>query len=136
VSGGVEASSQVLDEGDKAEGDGVRHSLNWASARRGILEIRSDALACGNWVIPYTEIEDAVLCSARQMLIPGYVLLIRSRGFVYQFGLNWGRFWSRELPFPVRRERTVLGCSWYSIAVRVALLGLLAYWLWRQNRGG
>jgi hypothetical protein len=70
------------------------------------------------------------------MLVPGYVLLVRSRGLVYQFGLNWGRFWSRDLPFPVKRERARLGYSSYSIAVRVALLGALAYWLWRQNRGG
>jgi hypothetical protein len=55
-------------------------------------------------------------------------------GAVYQFGLNWGRFWSRELPFPVRRERARLGLSPFSIAVRVALIGLLALWLWRRGR--
>ena len=117
-----------------AEGDGVRHSINWAVARRGILEVRTDALTCGDWVIPYDEVEDAVLYGVRQMLIPGYVLVVTSRGVVYQFGLNWGRFWSRELPFPVRRERARLGYSWYSIAVRAALVGLLAFWLWRRGR--
>ena len=117
-----------------AEGDCVRHSLNWVLSRRGILEIGTDALACGDWRIPYSEIDDAVLYSVRQMLIPGYVLLIRSQGVVYQFGLNWGRFWSGEMPFPVRRESARLGYSWYSIAVRVALLGLVVYWLWRRGR--
>jgi hypothetical protein len=117
-----------------AEGEGVRYSLNWAIARRGILVVGADALACGDWRIPYSEIDEAVLYSVRQMLIPGYILLVRSRGVVYQFGLNWGRFWSRELPFPVRRERARLQYSWYSVAVRVALLGLFVYWLWRRDR--
>ena len=117
-----------------SEGDDVRRSFNWAVSRRGILEVQPDALACGDWVIPYREIDEAVLYSVRQMLIPGYVLLVKSRGVVYQFGLNWGRFWTRDLPFPVRRERARLGYSWYSIAVRAALLGLLAYWLWNRGR--
>lgn len=119
-----------------AEGDGVRRSPSWVVARRGILEVRRDALACGDWIIPHGEIDDAVLYGVRQMLIPGYVLVVKARGVVYQFGLNWGPFWSRDLPFPVRRERARLGYSWPSIAVRVALVGLLAYELWRRTRGG
>jgi hypothetical protein len=117
-----------------AEGDGIRHSVNWVVSRRGILEVRPDALASGDWVIPYSEIDEAILYSVKQMFIPGYVLLVRSRGVTYHFGLNWGRFWTRDLPFPVRRERARLGYSWYSIAVRVALLGALAYWLWHRGR--
>ena len=117
-----------------AEGDGVRRSVHWALSRRGILEVRPGALACGDWLIPYGEIEEAVLYSVRQMLIPGYVLVVKSRGILYQFGLNWGPFWSRELPFPVRRERARLRYSWYSVAVRVGLVALFGYWLWRRNR--
>jgi hypothetical protein len=127
---------RCMTKATQAEGDGVRRSLNWAFARRGILEVRPAALACGNWVIPYRDIEDAVLYSVRQTLIPGYVLVVRSRGQVYQFGLNWGRFWTRDLPFPVRRERARLGYSWYSIAARGALFGLVVYWLWRRIHGG
>jgi hypothetical protein len=100
-----------------AEGDGIRHSFNWAVSRRGILEVRPDALASDDWVIPYSEIDEAILYSVRQMFIPGYVLLVRSRGATYQFGLNWGRFWSRDLPFPARREWARIGYSWYSITV-------------------
>ncbi|MEW4570273.1 hypothetical protein AB1L88_20595 [Tautonia sp. JC769] len=118
-----------------AEGEGVRRSLNWAVSRRGILEVREDALACGDWVIPYQEIEEAVLYSVSQAFIPGYVLMVRTRGVIYQFGLNWGRYWGRELPFPVRREKGKLGYSWQSVAVRVAFFGLLGYWLWSRIRG-
>jgi hypothetical protein len=44
-----------------AEGDEIRRSMSWAFARRGFLEIWPDALACGDWVIPYSEIDEAVL---------------------------------------------------------------------------
>ncbi len=130
----AEVLHSCMTKATTSEGDDVRRSINWAVARRGLLQVRPDALACGDWVIPYSEIDEAILYSVRQMLIPGYVLLVRSRGVVYQFGLNWGRFWMRDLPFPVRRERARLGYSWYSIAVRVALFGLLAYWLWGRSR--
>jgi hypothetical protein len=127
---------RCMTKATQAEGEGVRHSLDWVFARRGILEVRPDALVCGDWVIPYSDIEESVLYSVRQTLIPGFVLVVRARGHIYQFGLNWGRFWSRELPFPVRRERARLGHSWFSVAVRVILLGLVVYSLWRRLRGG
>ena len=115
--------------------DGVRRSLAWTFARRGVLEVRDDALICGDWVIPYDEVDEAILYSVRQVFIPGYVLFVRSGGTDYQFGLNWGRFWAGELPFPVRRERGRLGSSWTSLAARAAIWGGLAYWLWGRLRG-
>jgi hypothetical protein len=130
----VKALHKCMTKATTAEDDAIRRSFNWAVSHRGILEVRPDALVCGEWVIPYCEIDEAVLYNVRQMFIPGYVLLVRSRGMTYQFGLNWGRFWTRDLPFDVRRERARLGYSWFSIAFRGALLGLVAYWLWRRSR--
>ena len=117
-----------------AEGDDVRRLQNWLLSRGGILVVGTDSLACGNWRVPYDVIDEAVLFRVRHMFIPGYVLRIKTRDTTYQFGLNWGRFWSRELPFPVRRERARLGFSWYSLAVRVALLGVFASMLWLRGR--
>lgn len=132
----AQAIYRCMTKATTAEGDALRRSRNWVTARRATLEVKTNALACGDWLIPYNTIDEAALYSVRQMLIPGYVLMVKSRGITYQFGLNWGRFWSRDLPFPVRRERARLRYSWYSIAIRVAVLGLLAYWLWHRNRRG
>ena len=65
-------------------------------ARNVVHEVRSDALVCGDWRIPYGEIDEAVLIRTSQMFIPCYVLKVKSRGRIYQFGLNPGRYWERR----------------------------------------
>ncbi|MEM9906117.1 MAG: hypothetical protein AAF921_13950 [Cyanobacteria bacterium P01_D01_bin.44] len=44
-----------------AEGDHIRRSFNWVMSRRGLLKVYDDRLACGDWDIPYADIEEAVL---------------------------------------------------------------------------
>ena len=70
-------------------------------------------------------------------IIPVYVLRAKSKGMVYQFGLNPNRYWKGELPFPITRQKMRLGYSTYSIAVRVVLVAIVIYLLWgRFGRGG
>lgn len=97
------------------EGEEIRHSQNWVVARRALLKVFGDHLECGDWRIPFSEIDDAVLFRTRQMFIPCYVLRVQARGQTYQFGLNPGRFWAKELPFPVRRETAAVRYSPFSI---------------------
>ena len=129
---------RCLTKATRAEGDDIRRSFSWVASRRAMLEIRGDSMVCGDWTIPYDEIDEAVLFSTKQMfIIPVYVLRAKSKGKVYQFGLNPNRFWNGELPFPVHREKMRLGYSTYSIAVRVILVAFVIYLLWdRFGRGG
>ena len=120
---------QCVTKATTDEGEQIRHSWNWVVARRAILRVTSDAFECADWKIPYCEIDDAVLFSTRQLLIPGYVLRVRSAGKIYQFGLNPGRYWKGELPFPVRREKAKLGYSRSSLITRVFLLFGFVLWL-------
>lgn len=115
-----------------AEGDDIRRSLNWMLSRRGLLKVFDDHLECGDWNIAYSEIEESVLFRTRQMFIPCYVLRIKTHGIVYQFGLNPGKYWSGELPFPAARESAVIGYSWYSIGIRIAAIAAIAYLLWNR----
>ena len=116
------------------ESDEFRHSVNWTTARRAKLFVTESELRCGDWRIPYEQIREAVLFSFRaSYFLPGYVLKIDTGATTYQFGLNgWNRFWTAELPFPVRRERGSLGYSPFSIAVRVAAVAYLIYWAWQR----
>jgi hypothetical protein len=114
-----------------AEGDDLRYSFNWLVARRGILKVMPDALVCGNWRIPCEQIDEAVLFSIWSTL-PGFVLRVKSGGTVYQFGLNWNPFWTKELPFAVTREKGKLGYSTYSIIVRIIGLGATCYLIWKH----
>lgn len=120
-----------------AEGDDIRHSLNWLVSRRGILKVYDDRLECGDWDIPYSDIEEAVLFQTRQMFIPCYVLRVRTNNRIYQFGLNPGKYWASELPFPVRRESAKLAFSWFSLVIRMGTLAAIVFWIWsRFLRGG
>lgn len=121
-------------KGTKTEGTEIRRSFKWALARRGWLKVTSDALELGNWRIPYSEIDEAFLFSARSFFIPYYVLCIKSKGITYQFGLNPGAFWSGTLPFPVKREKVRVGHSVFSIAIRIVLLLWIVRWLVRVTQ--
>src|SRR5690242_2114082 len=89
------------------EGGHVRFSRNWATARRDELRLTERAIEFGDWIIPYEEIEDAVLLVG---LI--HQLKVKWREKWYQFGLKsrsiwWGvpdPFWSGDTPFRFRRE--------------------------------
>lgn len=129
----MERLHRCMTKATTAEGDDVRHSLSWVLARRALLEVWPDRLVCGDWTIRYDEIRGAVLFSVRSsFLIPGYVLRIRHGKDIYQFGLNWGRFWKGDLPFHVRREKATLGYSPWSLSVRIVIVGLL---LWQFAPG-
>lgn len=122
-----------------AEGDQLRYGPNWVTARRGSLKVFDDHLECGDWRIDYSEIRKAVLSSFRSFFlrIPGYILTVETDERTYHFGLNgWGRFWKGELPFEAKRERGRLGFTWFSIIVRVILVGYIAYigWQWVSSR--
>jgi hypothetical protein len=94
------------------EGSQIRWSLNWALARRGNLVLTDTEFVCGNWRIPYAEIEEAVLVSIPTLFGTARNLLVMWQGRVYQFQLksvsSWRMkthpFWDGPLPFPVRRE--------------------------------
>ena len=119
-----------MTKGTTAEGENLRRSLNWALARRGSLKVMPDALVCGDWRIPYDQIDEAELFSIRS-IFPGFLLRVRTGKTIYQFGLNWNPFWKKELPFPVTRGKGNLKYSVFSMIVRVALLGYIAYAIWK-----
>jgi hypothetical protein len=81
------------------EGDRVRFSLIWAWARRADLVLTTDALICGDWRIPYTEIDEAVVVAVG--LVPGgrvgHLLRVRHRGRTYQFQSKPDSYWRGSL---------------------------------------
>lgn len=122
-----------------AEGDQRKYGPNWVTSRRGSLKVFADRLECGDWRIDFTEIKDAVLFSFRSFFlrIPGYILTVETEDRTYHFGINgWGRFWKGDLPFDAKRENGKLTFTWFSIIVRVLLVGYIAYvaWQWFASR--
>jgi hypothetical protein len=113
-----------------SEGDDIRRSLGWVTSRRGRLKVFSDRLECGDWRLPFSEIETSTLASFRSLLfIPGYILKIKTKGKIYQFGLNGGSFWKGSLPFPVTREQGSVKHSPLSVVIRVIVFGYILMWV-------
>lgn len=94
------------------EGERLRFSFHWAFARRAKLILTDTELVCGDWRIPYTEMEDAVLATVPTLLGTACNLMVWWQGRTYQFQLKsqslWRMtihpFWNGPLPFPARRE--------------------------------
>ena len=124
---------QCMTKATTAEGDQRKLGLSWAFSRRAQLKVYEHCLVCGDWTILHDQIRDAALYSVRSTLfIPGYILRIQTDQKTYHFGLNRGRFWQGELPFPVRREKAKLRYSAVSLFARCFLVvyGLLLLWRW------
>ena len=114
-----------------ADGDQLQTGPKWITSRRALLKLYSDRLQCGNWVINYDEIREAVLASFRSPIfrIPGCILSLRTDYKTYHFGLNGWRYWKGELPFPVTRKETKLRQSIISLFAKAALTGLAIYYV-------
>ncbi|MEM8643061.1 MAG: hypothetical protein AAGG51_30225 [Cyanobacteria bacterium P01_G01_bin.54] len=113
------------------ESSDPRHSVAWVVSRRGWFSVFDDRLECGDWIIPSSTIQEAVLFEARQLFIPVFILKISTADTTYQFGFNpWCRV-AQHLPFKVEHRRIKLGYSKFSIAVRVVLILFVSLWLWQ-----
>jgi hypothetical protein len=114
------------------EGNQMKYGIHWMLSRRAFLKVYDDHIQCGDWKIGYPDIKDAVLYSLHSMLfIPGYVLHVATDNKTYHFGLNWGRFWKGDLPFPVRHEKGKMRFSAFSILIRMAAIGYIIWIFWR-----
>ena len=104
-----------------------RRSFNWVRSRRAWFKVYEDRIECGDWTIPTSAVENAVLYEARQFFIPARVLSVEAEGVTYQFGFNpWCRV-GQHLPFDVRNEKIKLSGSPFSIVVRLVLLVYIIY---------
>lgn len=118
-----------------AEVDVLRYSFRcMISTQRGFLRVTTDALEFREWRIPYSDIDEAILFSVRSLLIPGYILRVRSRGTTYGFSLSDGAFWRGDLPFPVAREKGKITNSWSILLLRFAWVLMVIYLLWFKRR--
>jgi len=130
----TEPIHRCMTKGVHGAADQFEYGLGWVTSRRATLKVFRDRLECGNWTIPFSSIEQAVLFETKQWFIPCYVLKVRTNDSTYQFGLNPGKFWSGELPFEVERQKGRLKYSAFSIAIRVVLAAGII-WYFYANRG-
>jgi hypothetical protein len=129
----TEPIHRCMTKGVRGAADQFEYGLSWVTSRRGSLKVFSDRLECGDWTIPFEEIQQAVLFETRQWFIRCYVLKVRTAATTYQFGLNPGRFWRGDLPFEVERQKGRLKYSAFSIAIRVVLVAAILWHFYSRN---
>ena len=109
------------------EGDGVRYSHNWVTARRGMFKVYEDGFSCGDWHFDYSEVDEAILYKTKQMFIPVNVLVVKAKERTYQFGFNpWANPF-KHLKLDLRIEKIKLKYSTFSILIRLFALAILLY---------
>ena len=107
-----------------------RYSHNWVSSERAWFKVFGDRIECGSWVIPFSEVKEAVIYNAKQMFVPVQVLQVVTEQGNFQFGFNPWTSPTEHLVLDMRQENIRLKYSPFSIVVRVVILGYLAFWVW------
>lgn len=97
-------------------------SLRWAGARRGFLKVYNDAIECGDWRIPYSEIKQAELVSFPYFFTRAYLLRVQTASALYQFGVSPSGFWKGPLPFPANKSKFAGPTAIFAQILRIALL--------------
>ena len=109
-----------------------RYSQNWVLSKRAFLKIYNDRIECGSWVIKNEEIEKAhVYKTSMLFCIPVQVLQLITPAGTYQFGFNPWADPIKHLEVEYSESKVKLKYSSYSIAVRVLLLGIIGYEVWK-----
>ena len=111
----------------------ARHSVGsnlgngWAFSRRGALLVTDRRLVCGDWELPFLEVEQLTYNPFHGVFSEGVVLTARMQdGKSYQFGLGKSEEWVKSLPVEVEageRFGRSLAVTW---TLRVAVVVLLA----------
>lgn len=108
-----------------------RYSVNWIIARRGQFKISENELGCGNWKIPFNEVEKVTVYKIKTFLGVCKFLHITTReGANYQFAFNP---WAKPLQYlplkDIEEKEAKLGYSMFSIVVRISILIVFARYL-------
>jgi hypothetical protein len=106
----------------------IRTRIESVTSRRGGFKIFEDRLEYGDCAIPYSDIEAAELYQTKFLFIPCFILKLRTADDTFQSGLSGNKYWKGELPFEVTRSKGRLKQSMVSIALRVALVAMIAWY--------
>jgi len=106
----------------------------WMTSRRAWLEVHADRVVCGDWVVPFADVDRAILHRGRTLLFPFTVLDLRTADAVLQFGMNpWVRI-EPHLPLELEHKEMHLRFSAIGWILRILLLAYVMYvvWSWIQ----
>lgn len=108
-----------------------RYSHNWALARRASFLIYNDRVECGDWVVRFDDVNEAIVYQTSQWFIPVQILHLTTSNHSYQFGFNPWTNPIRHLNLETTEQKIRLKYSPFSLIIRAAVVGWLVYEAWR-----
>ena len=113
-----------------------RYSHNWAVAKRAFFKVFDDRIECGDWNIPFAQVESAHVYKTKQMFVPARVLQLDTSSGSFQFGFNpWANPF-KHLNIKYEESEVKLGYSVFSVLIRIIFLAYIAYVLWLGWKSG
>ena len=108
----------------------ITRGLDWVTSQRAVVILTNKRIKCGRWNIPLEQIISAQIVKFPTTYGAAQVLKIETKNQDnYQFGMQMNKEWTEQTVLPLALEKQKLKYSFFSIAVRVLLLGYLVYWV-------
>ena len=121
----ADASKGILSKGD----NDVKRGLDWVTSQRAVVLLTDKRIKCGQWNIPLEEISSSELIKISTTFGPGQVLKISTKDQNhFQFGMQMNKEWTDQKVLPLTIEKGKLKTSFFSIAIRLILIGYIIYW--------
>ena len=104
----------------------IQHGFNWVTSQRAVIMLTDKKIVCGKWIISLAVISSVKLIKYGS----GQVLKIQTEdGINYQFGMQINPEWTNQQILPLTLDKGQVKYSFFSIIVRLILLGYIIYWI-------
>jgi hypothetical protein len=121
----ADASKGVITKKDQD----IQHGANWVTSQRAIILLTDKKIVCGKWVISLDEVSAVQLIKYGS----GQVLKIQTNnGIHYQFGMHPNPKWTNQQILPLTLEKGQVKYSFFSIIVRLILIGYIIYFIYSR----
>jgi len=111
----------------------IQHGVDWVTSQRAIIVLTENKIICGKWTIPLDTILEAQLIKFNSLFGSGQVLKIHTKDEKnYQFGMQLNSEWTNQQIFPLTLEKGQIKYSFFSIMVRLILIGYIIYWIYKR----
>jgi hypothetical protein len=111
----------------------IQRGLDWVTSQRAVVLLTDKKIVCGKWTVPLETISSAQLIKINSMFGSGQVLKIQiENGVNYQFGMQLNSEWTNQQIFPLKLEKGQVKHSFFSIIVRLILVGFIIYWIYER----
>ncbi len=110
-------------------------SKNWFFARRASFRVFDDRVQCGNWTFPFPAINRATVYKTKQWPFTHDVLQLEMGGRCVQFGFFIWANPIKHLKLDIETRNATLKTHPATILFRIALVGILAYEIWKRTPG-